>query len=129
MIRKIHFNILRFIVLMINLEKIVCKWGLPEFELLIKSELEHMSIKELPLQQGLSTSNFALDDELNIIIIKTSDSDNTITVKVGVFYFGIISGCSCADDPGPVEKQNEYCEVQLDINKISGETRVKLLAD
>ena len=40
---------------------------------------------------------------------------------------GIIAGCSCADDPTPVDTTTEYCELQLEIDRESAETRVILL--
>jgi hypothetical protein len=48
---------------------------------------------------------------------------------VGVFFSGIITGCSCADDPTPVETQNEYCELLFAIDKATAETTITLLAD
>ncbi len=88
-----------------------------------------MGAKQLPLQQGLSTSSYALDDKLNVLIISVSDDASFIRAKTGIFYTGIIAGCSCADDPTPVEEQVEYCVVQLDINKVTAETTVALLAE
>jgi hypothetical protein len=50
-------------------------------------------------------------------------------VKAGIFYSGVVTGCSCADDPTPVNEESEYCVVQLDINKQTGETAIALLAE
>ena len=44
-------------------------------------------------------------------------------------YSGIIAGCSCADNPTPVSELNEYCEVQLEIDKKTAETKVALLPE
>jgi hypothetical protein len=46
-----------------------------------------------------------------------------------VFFSGILSGCSCADDPTPVEAQAEYCELAIAIDTASGEADVTVLAD
>jgi hypothetical protein len=35
----------------------------------------------------------------------------------------------CADDPPPGNEINEYCEVLLDIDKCSAETRVELVTE
>jgi len=53
--------------------------------------------------------------------------DEIIQVKAGIFYKGIMGGCNCADDPTPDSKNNEYCEVQLDIDKVTGKTLVALV--
>jgi hypothetical protein len=40
-----------------------------------------------------------------------------IRARVGVFFSGIVAGCRCADDPTPVEPQDEYCEFQFEIDR------------
>ena len=112
---------------MIRLTKSLNAGGTPDFECILKTEIEQLDAEQLPLQQGLSTSSYALDDKLNVRIISVSEEANFIRAKIGIFYSGIIAGCSCADDPTPVEEQNEYCEVQLDINKMTAETTVTFL--
>ena len=52
-----------------------------------------------------------------------------IRAKAGIFYTGIIPGCSCANDPTPETEYSEYCEVLFDINKRTAETLVTLLAN
>lgn len=114
---------------MINLRNAVNAWGTPVFNNILKTELEQLGVKQLPLQQGLSFSNVALDTYIKVVLLTSSETENNIIVKASIFYTGIISGCNCADDPGPVDEQNEYCEIQLDIRKISGDTIVSLLVD
>lgn len=104
-------------------------WGTADFEGALKAEIEHMGVEQLPLQQGLSTSSYALGDDLSVMIIRVSDGENFIRVKAGIFYRGIIAGCSCADDPTPIGENNEYCEVQLEIDKATAETTVELLKE
>lgn len=113
---------------MIRLTQSLTAWGTPDFEGVLKAEIERLGAEQLPLQQGLTTSSYALDDKLNVRIIRVSEEAGFIRAKAGIFYTGIIAGCSCADDPTPVEEQNEYCEVQLDINKTTAETTVSLLS-
>lgn len=114
---------------MIRLTKSLNAWGTADFEGILKAEIEQMGAEQLPLQQGLSTSSYALDDKLNVRIIGVSGDTSFIRAKVGIFYKGMIPGCSCADDPTPVEEQNEYCVVQLDIDKTTAETTVVLLVE
>ena len=114
---------------MINLNKIITEWGTPTFADSLKLEVQNMNVDQLPLQKGLSASNIALDDNIKAIILNSLDSENIIVAKVGIFYTGVVAGCNCSDDPSPVDVQNEYCEVQLDINKTSGDTTVTLLLD
>ena len=114
---------------MIRLTKSLNAWGTPDFESILKAEIEQLGAEQLPLQQGLSASSYALDDKLDARIISLAEEAGLIRAKVGIFYAGLTPGCSCADDPTPVEEQVEYCVVQLDIDKKTAETMVALLAE
>ncbi|MDO8704714.1 MAG: hypothetical protein Q7J84_07155 [Sulfuricaulis sp.] len=114
---------------MIRLTKTLNAWGTPDFKDILKKEIEQMDAGQLPLQQGLSIGSYAIDDKINVMIINVSEAAGSILVKAGIFYSGIIAGCSCADDPTPVNEESEYCVVQLDINKQTAETTVVLLAE
>lgn len=81
----------------------------------------------LPLQQGLSLSSYIGKTPFSVTILNVVDEARTIKVKTGVFYTGIIAGCSCSDDPSPIDEQNEYCELLFSINKNTAETEVFLL--
>jgi len=114
---------------MIRLTKALNAWGTPDFEGVLKEEIAQMDAEQLPLQQGLSTGSHVVGGKHNAMIIGVSEAAGFIRVKAGIFYSGIIGGCSCADDPTPVNEENEYCVVQLDINKQTAETTVALLVD
>lgn len=114
---------------MIRLEKALRAWGTPDFGEVFKREAAQLGADQLPLQQGLSGSNSVTDDPVTVVLLNASETENAIRVKAGIFYQGMISGCSCADDPTPDNTNNEYCEVQFDIDKSSAATTVALLAD
>jgi len=114
---------------MIRLPNALHAWSSPEFEAVLKREIEQLGDGQLPLQQGLKSSSHALDGPLETMIISVADELGFIRAKVGVFYSGITTGCSCADDPTPVEPQNEYCELIFVIDKSTAEATVTLLAD
>lgn len=96
---------------------------------MLKQEVKHLGVNQLPLQQGLTASSYALGDNLEVMIISVSEQAHSIRAKVGIFYTGIIAGCSCADDPTPIDEQTEYCLVQLDIDKLTADTSAVLLAE
>ncbi len=102
-------------------------WGTGAFESVLKEELKSLGLNGLPLQQGLSSSSVALDDRLQVVLLSVGDDAGQILVRAGLFYTGIIAGCSCADDPGPVEEQNEYCEISVTIGKHSGKASLTLI--
>jgi hypothetical protein len=113
---------------MIRLTKALGAWGTPEFEGVLKREIEQLDAAQLLLQQGLTTGSYALDGHKAMIIDVTEEAGR-LRVKAGIFYSGIITGCACADDPTPVNEESEYCVVQLDIDKHTAETTIALLAE
>jgi hypothetical protein len=101
-------------------------WNSPGFEAVLKREFEQLDAGLLPLQQGLMTSSYALDDNFSTMIIGMKEIPGFIDVTVGIFFSGVIAGCNCADDPSPVEAQSEYCELRLLIDKATAEATVTL---
>jgi len=114
---------------MIQLTETLNAWGTPDFNDVLKKEIEQIDAGQLPLQQGLSTGSYVIDGKFNVMIVGVSEVSGCIRVKAGIFYSAIIAGCSCADDPTPVNEESEYCVVQLDINKQTADTTVALLAE
>ncbi len=114
---------------MIRLTSALSAWGTADFEGVLKQELQQLGVDQLPLQQGLSASSVALDGTIDIMIKRVSDDAGAIRVKAGIFYTGVIAGCSCADDPTPVSENTEYCEVQVVIDKATAAASITLLAE
>ena len=113
---------------MIRLIKALNAWGTPAFEEILKDEIERLDVEALPLQQGLSRGSYSNDKGHSVMIIGISDELKLIRAKTGIFYTAIIAGCSCADDPTPIDELAEYCEVQFDIDKTTAEAKVTLLS-
>jgi len=101
----------------------------PDFKNALKNEIQNLDSSLLPLQQGLSLSSYVGTSAFSAVILNVTEEINFIQVKAGIFYTGIIAGCSCSDDPSPTDEQNEYCELQFVVNKKTAETTVKLLSD
>ena len=102
-------------------------WNTDTFSDVLIKELCSIDSDLLPLQQGLTQSNYAIGKNLSATVLNVKSDNNYILVKAGLFYTGIIAGCSCADDPTPIDENNEYCEVLLSINKKTAETAVTLI--
>jgi hypothetical protein len=111
-----------------RLEQSLQAWGTPDFEVVFKRELAQAA-DELPLQQGLSQGSYVLDTPVTVIINRVTELERCIRIRAGIFYQGIIAGCSCADDPTPNNETTEYCDVLLDIDRDSALTRVSLMKD
>jgi len=97
------------------------------FSTVFNQEVCALTAELLPLQQGLQNSSYAISDKLSVAILKVTQNESSINIKAGLLYNGIIAGCSCADDPTPLDETNEYCDVIFCINKKTAETSVKLV--
>lgn len=111
---------------MIDCREALAAWGSDAFAQRLQALLVRHA-EALPLQQGLQGSSVALSDELSAVILGSREAGGQIVVTAGLFYHGIIAGSCCADDPTPVERQTEYCEVRLEIDRQSGLATVSLL--
>ena len=112
-----------------QLQQSLRAWNTPEFETVFKREISQLGIGQLPLQQGLSVSNFVTEDPVTVMIHHVIELESVIRVQAGILYQGMIAGCSCADDPTPDNSNNEYCVVQFDINKATAETAIILVPE
>ena len=114
---------------MIQLKKAMSTWGTLDFEITLKKEIAQLDINQLPLQQGLTTGNYVSNTPITVAIYTVIEMEASIRVHAGIFYQGVLGGCSCTDDPTPISDINEYCEVRLDIDKVSAFTDVLLVQD
>lgn len=113
---------------MMRLGKALRAWGTPDFAAVLRQEIAQ-GAGHLPLQQGLSTGNYVADGPITVAINSVAELEKVIRIQAGIFYQGVIGGCSCADDPTPDSEINEYCEVQLDIDKATAEAAVTLATE
>jgi len=93
-------------------------WGTDSFSTELLNDIMSLKTGVMPLQQGLTQGDMASEHPTNVSLLSYHDSEENIVAKLAVFFTEIISGCSCGDDPGII---NGYCEMQLTINKQSGE--------
>lgn len=112
---------------MIRLPLSLAAWQTPEFKSVLKREIEQLDAASLPLDQALSRSSHVSSERVGATILHVSDGHESPRAKAGLFFTGIIAGCSCADDPTPVDDIDEYCEVWIEIDRGSAEAVVRLL--
>jgi len=112
---------------MIYLTQSRAAWGSDGFNEVFRKELESVSTDELPLQEGLSLGSAVSGEPFRAMVISITEEPETVRVKAGIFYSGIIAGCSCSDDPTPTDLQAEYCEVECLLNTTTGETAITLI--
>lgn len=104
-------------------------WGSPTFNEILKREIALMDAGLLPLQQALTQTSYTSGANRSVLILDVKAEARLIRVKTGIFYSGMMPGCSCGDDPTPMSEITEYCEVLFDIDKITAETTVTLVTE
>ncbi len=102
-------------------------WQTPAFNKVMKDEIESLDAEKLPLQQGLTHGSCAIGENFKAMIISAAEARDALRVKAGIFYKSIIAGCSCADDPTPIDEYAEYCELEFEIDRATANARVILL--
>ena len=98
-------------------------WNTPRFREVFKQEAGQLGVAALPLQHGLSRSSHVSGDSYEVLVLSATEEPQRILVKAGIFYQGIIAGCSCADDPTPIivsaaldkERMSELCLATLNM--------------
>lgn len=114
---------------MFHLIKALKAWNTAAFASQLQQDIEQLDAQQLPLQQGLSNSSYALADPLQALLLNSRETAEAIHVKVALFYAGVIAGCNCADDPTPLDTQPEYCEVWIQIDKQTAAATVVLAGE
>lgn len=104
-------------------------WNTDAFDTTFKREVEALDTTLLPLQQALAHSSAVADEPFHVVPMAARETPGGLAVKAGVFYAGITGGCSCADDPTPLESQTEHCVLAFEIDAPHGATRVTLVQE
>lgn len=111
----------------IHLSESLRAWPGDDFARVLSAELAALGAAAMPLQAGLSASSVALDDGISVMLLGAEATDAHVVARVGVFFSGLVAGCSCADDPTPVEAQPEYCELRVAIDRADAKADISLL--
>jgi hypothetical protein len=110
---------------MLDFSSVVKAWGSPDFQARFKAAVEQLSHGQLPLQQALAHTSSVSDEPFTAVVISCDADDDILYINAAIFFSGIVAGCSCADDPTPLEPQLENCLLQFDIDRQSGAASVK----
>ncbi len=114
---------------MIRLPELLAAWGREDFQPLLRKAIERLPHHRLPLQQGLRYSSHVSEEPFEAMILNTGETPEAIRATATLFYRGVIAGCSCADDPTPLDTQSESCTLRIRIDKATAEARFELLQE
>ncbi|HSH29238.1 MAG TPA: hypothetical protein VK971_04955 [Thiohalobacter sp.] len=93
-------------------------WGGEDFTEVLKDELTALGPDVLPL---VTAGGYADTGGMSLTLIRQTEADDTLCLRVGVFFHQVLAGCSCGDDP---VHEPAYCELELVIDKTDGDTAI-----
>jgi len=109
-----------------RLPQSVMAWGGPAFVSRLKSEIEALPARCLPLDAA-TTQGGRLDGErITVTLLQAEDAGDAIHARVGVLFTELVGGCSCGDELMPVKVR---CELWVEIAKADAVARFVLLPD
>ena len=101
-------------------------WPTDAFALSLKRELMALGNGVLPLEKGVAYGGVVDDNNIAVSILRSTDAGSAIVVRVGVFFTEVIAGCNCDEDPLSIPA---YCELHINIDKLSAEADMTLVPD
>jgi len=101
-------------------------FGSDSFPATLKRELETLGSGVLPLERGTTQGGRVDDSNISATIIRVGEDDQFVRALVGVFFNEIVGGCSCGDEP---VAENAYCEIQVLIDKQTGEAEFAVVSE
>jgi hypothetical protein len=111
---------------MSRLPRSLIAWGTPAFEPTLKSEIESLPPGSLPLELATTQGGRVEGDQATITVLQAEDAGDFIRARVGVFFTEVVGGCSCGDEPMPVQAR---CELAVEIAKADAVARFVPLPD
>ncbi|MCK5697120.1 MAG: glucosamine--fructose-6-phosphate aminotransferase [Gammaproteobacteria bacterium] len=110
---------------MTQLIKSLQAWGFENFKKTLKQEMEGLNNDLLPLNKATCQGGVADDSNIAVLVNSIMTTDTHLQINTGIFFYEIIAGCNCNDDP---VAENTYCEVLVSINRTNAETEFILLS-
>lgn len=111
---------------LLHLPEAARAWGGADFGTALKAELEALGAQALPLLAGMQHGSHVPDTPLEVMALRAQAVPGGVLARVGVFFASVLGGCSCADDPTPVEAQPEYCELEIRLDPVSGRAEARV---
>ena len=109
-----------------RLPKSLAAWPGDNFSATFCNEVAHLPHGVLPLQQALAMGSHVVERTPKVMLLASSEEPQQLNVKAGVFFNTVLAGCNCADDPTPMDENNEYVELSFHIDRSTGETQAKI---
>jgi hypothetical protein len=89
-------------------------WGKDNFSHVLKKELLNLKTADLPLYKATEHGGYVGENNLNFSIQSFSKDAGNIKIKLFVFFYEIVIGCNCGDDPAETPITCEmFCNINI----------------
>jgi len=111
---------------MITLSNSLSAWQQPQFRSVLTQELLQLDNETFPLYKATNFGGFIKPEQLDLVILSTTENNDDLLIKTGIFFTELIGGCNCHDDP---TEENIYCEALITINKTNAQSQIRLIKE
>jgi hypothetical protein len=95
-------------------------WGGEDFVRYFERDFKRLNLEALPLAQFCTHSGVIDEQSISVRVLSSTAEPNFISLKIGVFFSEISSGCVCSDEPDlAIMADNSYGELAVRINRNS----------
>jgi hypothetical protein len=101
-------------------------WGSDSFASALSAEIRNLPSGELPLTEATSQGGYVDDSNLEITVFHVGEDEHSIRANIGAFFTEIVICCGCGDEP---MQTNGYCQIQVEIDKVTAEARFTIVSD
>lgn len=112
-----------------DLRRSLAAFGTSDFVAVLREELTALGPDALGLQQALTAGSTAVSNDIDVMLLRQSETSDGLGLRIGVFFTSVLGGCACADDPTPENEHMEYCELDIAIARDTGAAHIQPAAD
>ncbi len=92
----------------------------------LSQALNSLTPEDLTLIECCRYSGNIDKNSVETVLLSTTEMDDKIQLKVGVFFREVLVGCVCSDDSSQaVSYENGYCERQLSFVKHTNKLKIE----
>lgn len=106
--------------------EVLTRVGASDFDERVVKMIHRLGPETLRLQDASRYGSYALQDELSLSLLSWTENAEEVRLRVSLFFTSVIAGCSCADDPTPLDKVNEHAVLTVTLNKQRHDLEVEL---
>ncbi len=111
---------------MLSLPEALSAWDSESFAQTLQEEVERLAPGTLPLDKCLARGDSVDDARLTARVLQYSADEDAVRAKVGIFFTEILAGCSCGEEPMPLDA---YCVLQVRIDRRTAEAVFEAIQD